>query len=170
MSLPQFTLKPWNTRIENLPVLAFGHFQDAEIPSSIQTDHPALSAQLQLAIDRKVFTGKLNSLQTFTVPDDPAAPLFVAVGLGKSEDYDSDKLRQATASLGKALNGLKVKQAALEFFGENQLEPHDAQALAEGLILGSYRFLNYQAEKEDDPVVYLEDINVLSGSTHNILS
>jgi len=162
MARPTITLEAWNTRIDNLPVLVFGLFENEDLPAFFGERHPDLAAQLAATMDAGTFKGKLNQIRAFTVPGDEAATRFLAVGLGKREDYTSDALRQAAATAGKALLDEKVNKAACEFFGETVLEPKDVQALAEGMIMGSYRFIEYQTAAEDNPTVHLEEIVVLS--------
>ncbi len=162
MTLPQLECRAWDAKIEDLPVLAFGLFQNSELPDFLRDDHPNLFSQLSLAVDQKSFTGKLNQILTLYAPDDKAAPVFVVVGLGKKAEYNSDRLRQAAASVAKSFISLNVERAAVEFFGESQLQAEDVQALAEGLIMGSYRFLDYKSEDDENPVVELKNVSVLS--------
>lgn len=158
----KLTLLSWNARIENLPVLAFGLFEGDAIPDFISSDHEKLAEQLGYAIEAGNFSGKLNEILTLFVPDDVAAPRFIVVGLGKQDKYDADKCRQAAATVGKKLLELKVGAAAVEFLGESVLEANDVQALAEGLLMGSYRFLDYKSADDENPVTELKLLSVLS--------
>lgn len=163
MSIPQLQLKPFDFTTDNLPVLVFGLFQDEAVPVHISDNHSELAAQIEAA-QEGAFKAKLNQIHGFTVPGDAAASRFLAVGLGKREDYTDDRLRKAAATVGTALRAEKVSSAAIEYLGGDALKPENVNALAEGVIMGSYQFLEYQSEKEDDPRTEIETIYILSDS------
>ncbi|MER6997818.1 leucyl aminopeptidase [Streptomyces sp. NPDC000410] len=107
------------------------------------------------AVD-KAFDGKLASvLETLgaggaegevtklPAPSGLKAPVVVAVGLGaapeKDEAYTAESLRRAAGSAARALSGTKKAAFALPIEAAE-----DAEAIAEGALLGAYAFTAYQ--------------------------
>lgn len=98
------------------------------------------------------FSGKPN--QTLLLyPHDPVKPQRVLlVGLGEADKVKGDTFRNAAATAVKEALKLKTNQVSIGVVGESGLDDHVvAQAIVEGLALGSYRFLGYKSDlKEDD--------------------
>lgn len=147
-----------STRLTDLPknqdALIFGIFSDKGLTPKFKEDHPKLTSQLTLAMENGEFKAKLNQCMVMYMPDCDAAKRYIAIGLGESSEYTSDFLRQAAATAAKQVLNLKIKSFAVEFMGEEVLKAEDAQALSEGLVMGSYRFLNYK--KSDDEYAGIE--------------
>jgi leucyl aminopeptidase len=148
--MPLFSLKHKN--LKDLPqgqeAYIFGLFSDIGLTEQFKNDHPKLSKKLTLAMENGEFEAKLNQVIVLYTPDCSTAKRHIAIGLGESKKYTADYLRQATATAAKKCIELKLSSFAIEFMGEEHLKSEDAQALAEGLVMGSYRFLNYK--KQDD--------------------
>ena len=85
-------------------------------------------------------------------PERAHAPRAALVGLGAQADIDADTLRRAAAQGASLAVKYRASTVALAVpAGETQLEFDEAraaQALVEGFILGSYRFLRYKTEDE----------------------
>ena len=91
------------------------------------------------------FTGRPNQTAVlYPLPDqDIKAPRVILVGLGKRDDFTLDKARQASATAARRARDLGVKRLAtiVHGAGTGSVDPtRAAQALAEGAILGLYRF------------------------------
>ena len=81
----------------------------------------------------------------------PAARVVV-VGLGKSKDLDLDRVRRVSGTVCTRLRRIGVKDAATIVHGAGigGLDPSSAaQALAEGALLGLYRFDKYKSGGDD---------------------
>jgi len=96
----------------------------------------------------------------------PAERLLLA-GLGKRGDFTLNRLRQA---LGKAAPALRAAGAtdfavAVDELGQDSEEI--GQAIAEGSLLGLYRFLKYKTTDENGRSKFIQKISVLTerGST-----
>src|SRR5688572_15935215 len=79
------------------------------------------------------------------------SPRVVVVGLGKSEDFDVDKVRSLSGDLARYLRRQRLKNVAVICHGAGiaGLEAEDcAAAIAEGTLLGTYRFMRHK--KADD--------------------
>jgi len=149
MSLFELTVQPLSKALETQQAYAFGVFADEGIPAELQNAHPKLGAQIALAQANGEFKAKLNQTLVCYTPSCDRSQRYIVVGLGKAPEYSKDYLRQAAASVAKKLLDLKVSQVAIEFMGESHLEVADAQALTEGLVMGSYRFLEYKQTEDN---------------------
>ncbi len=97
-------------------------------------------------------SGEITTVHTFgKIP----APRVVVAGLGKKGDFDIDAIRNLSANLIRALRKPGVSRIATIAHGAG-IGGIDAsacvQAIAEGAVLGSYRFLRHKSAtlKEDD--------------------
>jgi len=163
MSLFNLSVSKYNDLPAGQNAYVLGLFSDKGIPADFKSAHPKLSKQIDLAMENGEFKAKLNQSMVLYTPDCDTAQRYVVIGLGDADKYTADFLRQATATASKLILGLKLKSFAIEFMGENELVTDDAQSLAEGIVMGSYRFLNYK-KAEDDEYAGIEDVIVLSDS------
>jgi leucyl aminopeptidase len=93
--------------------------------------------------------GELTVLHTFGKL--PAGRVLV-VGLGKSEEFDLNRVRDLTAESCRYLRKLGVSNAATITHGAGigGLEPEAcAQAVAEGAVMGLYTFTRHKSRNED---------------------
>jgi leucyl aminopeptidase len=84
----------------------------------------------------------------------PAARVAV-VGLGKQEQFSLQKVRDVTATALRHLRRLGCQRVASVVLGAGAggLEPQQcAQAMAEGAIMGLYRFRRYKADEDEREV------------------
>ena len=78
---------------------------------------------------------------------------IILVGLGSKDKLTNDKLRSLAAKISSQLNNEYVSIDSESF---NLNDSFNAQAFSEGLILGTYKFLNYKSKK--DKKINLEKI------------
>ena len=99
------------------------------------------------------FTGELNkTLLLYPEAGSVRATRVLVVGLGKQQDFDLERARQAAGTAARKLQALGVTRAAtvLHGGGAGGLEVEEAaQALAEGSVLSCYRFDDYRTDKTD---------------------
>ena len=160
MSLFKLNLKSYKASPAGQAVYIFGIFSDLGVPTEFKSAHPNLTQQIELALENGEFTAKLNQALVLYSPTCKAAKRYMVIGLGESKKYTADFLRQAAATAAKKVLDLKLPTLAMEFMGEAYLNTDDAQALTEGLVLGSYRFLNYK--NSDDEFAGIETVTILS--------
>src|SRR3954470_3086955 len=113
-------------------------------------------------LDGRGFTGKLG--QTAALPgvltDGEPGPAAIVVGLGPSSELGPDGFRRAGGALARAASRHEVLAVRLLDAVATPAERADsAQALVEGLVLGSYRFATY---KSDPKPSALDRVVVLS--------
>ena len=92
------------------------------------------------------------------------SPRVVVLGLGKQDEFDVDKVRSLSGDLARYLRRLRVKHVAVLCHGAGigGLPAEDcAAAIAEGTLLGSYRFMRHK--KADDET----DIETLTIVEHD---
>lgn len=80
------------------------------------------------------------------------APRVVVAGLGKQKDFDIDAVRNLAANLARFVRKPGIKDVATIAHGAGigGLDPEAcAQAIAEGALLGEYRFLKHKAPDND---------------------
>jgi len=102
------------------------------------------------------FTGKAGS--TCVVPGDDGR-IVVALGLGPAADVDVPTYRRAAAALARAARRqTHLAVDVLDGVPEGMDRPAVAQALVEGVLLGSYR---YTALKSDPEPTHIESLTVV---------
>ncbi len=113
----------------------------------------ALKGRISELIALGDITGKKGALSTFhSFGAIPAARIAV-LGLGKSEDFDEHTVRDLVAETVRKLRKPGVKHIATLAHGAG-IAGLDAkavgQAIAEGALLGSYRFEQFKSKKDSD--------------------
>jgi leucyl aminopeptidase len=81
------------------------------------------------------------------------APRVVVAGLGKPDDFNLDKVRDLSANLARFLRRQRLGDAAVIAHGAGigGMEPEAcAAAIAEGTLLGLYRFLRHKKPPEEE--------------------
>lgn len=114
-------------------------------------------------------SGAEGELTKLPAPDGLKVPVVIAAGLGpvpeKDGAYDAEALRRAAGSAARSLTGSKKAGFALPI-----ASVEDAEAIAEGALLGAYAFTAYQGgenklapkgAKADGPKLPLGEIAVL---------
>lgn len=107
------------------------------------------------------FTGKLNSTILIHTYGRLAAERLLLVGLGKRNELNLDKVRQAAGSAAKAVGSSRVPRFASVLHRTVASLPRAIDASLEGYLLGSYRFDVYKTQKKHEPV--LEEMVMLAG-------
>lgn len=117
----------------------------ASVPEPLRT---ALG-DLEPFMRRAGFTGKAD--ETLLVPTGgPAvAPAALLVGVGPAAEVDPGRIRRAAAAAARrATKAATVGTTLLDAPGLGADRPAVAQALAEGFVLGGYRFLTHKSRPE----------------------
>ena len=138
------------------PLVAVGMFENGELTSLGQEIDRSLNGVISKAIELGDLNGKAEKYRTFYQDDRQ----ILVMGLGKGEDFDSEALRRAGGSIAKAALGKKIDSIAVECICPNS-DSKDCQALAEGLVLGSYQFNDYRTGEQEGPD--LERATILGG-------
>ncbi|MCC7161811.1 MAG: leucyl aminopeptidase [Anaerolineae bacterium] len=141
-------------------------FQDEPLSgAAAQVDH-ALGGEIQRALDNKEFSARYTlHFAFYSMGTLPAARVAV-VGLGKRDKHKLDRARRAAADGVKDLRKLGAKRVALTVPAEGLDLAKAAQATAEGIVMGLFRFQKYftaaaDALWEDDFRNELESVTIL---------
>ncbi|MET9663385.1 leucyl aminopeptidase [Streptomyces sp. NPDC006510] len=103
----------------------------------------AFDGKLATVLEALGAAGAEGEVTKLPAPDGLKVPVVIAVGLGsvpkKDEAYGTEALRRAAGSAARALTGSKKAGFALPV-----ASVEDAEAIAEGALLGAYAFTAYQ--------------------------
>jgi len=147
-----------NKGLENFDgdLLAFGLFEDGSLTDLGNKANDLLNGQIKKAFELKDLNGKEGESQLFYNGNSR----YLIIGLGKKEKFDLVGMRKAGGSVSKYAISKKIGNIVAESFGDKNSNDF-SQALAEGLILGSYQFKGYQTSKKDE-IFPLESAGVLN--------
>lgn len=106
-----------------------------------------LKEQVEKLLSAENFKGKEESLVKVNMLVKGEVRVFYVVGLGKKEKAGEDNYRVASALVAKRANKDKLK---VLYVYAGSLDYRLSKAIAEGLILGSYRFDKYKTKKEEE--------------------
>jgi len=140
---------------------------DGPVPASGSEDvDAALGNTLAATLSALGATGRQDELTKISSGGATAAPLIVAVGLGK-EDQGGERarlesLRRAAGSAVRAVNGGKTRSIALSLPAGDAAE---TEAVALGALLGRYSFTRYRTTDADGAgTANSPSLTVLSGA------
>ncbi|HEY6041258.1 MAG TPA: leucyl aminopeptidase [Anaerolineae bacterium] len=125
----------------------------------------ALGGQIGQVLAHQVITGKFGEAHVmFTFNKLPAARVCV-VGLGKREQLTLDRVRHAAASGVRALRESGAKNVASVLLGVEEVNFETsacAEAIAEGIAMGVWKFQKYHTEEPDKKQI--ESVTLLAGN------
>ena len=104
-------------------------------------------------IEKEKFKGKLNEIYVLPTYGKIPADKVLVVGLGKSEEFNLNKIREVSAKIIKKVKSLKAKNVCsiLHGAGTAGLDAFNcAQMIAEGSIIGDYEFKKYKSKDDDE--------------------
>lgn len=98
-------------------------------------------------------TGKLNELVAVPAPAGLKARWLLVVGLGKADDLVLDRVRQVAAVAARRAQAQKRTSLAFPVVvGKGITAEAAGQAIAEGLLLGTYRYTAFKSLKAEERV------------------
>ncbi len=113
----------------------------------------ALDGAISRLIAEGDIRGKAGELVTVHTLGRLPAPRVVVAGLGSREGFDIDAVRNLAANVVRALRRPGIRRVATLAHGAGigGLDPEAcAQAIAEGSLLGGYRFLKHKSAADDE--------------------
>jgi len=111
-----------------------------------------LGPAVEQIIKRKEFTGEFGQMKLINTLRKLPAENVLLVGLGKRDEFTLEQLRRVSGSASRALrdNGIKSFATTLHTMTTKKATLREqAQAVAEGSILGSYQFTKYKTQNRD---------------------
>jgi leucyl aminopeptidase len=113
---------------------------------------------IKRVLEGRDFEGKL--FQTFVLypRDSSSVKRIILVGLGKKEEFNMEKLRGAFATAARQVRALNVKEfsTSLQFKTDKLPLDQKAQAVAEGISLGLYKFTAFKTIDKDKKNTFRE--------------
>lgn len=151
------------------PLLALSCFEGAEgVPEPLRAIDQALDGQLAEIFERGDFKARTgDTLLVYPRKGKMGAERLLLVGLGKAESIDAERVRRAAGTAVKRAAQLGVDRLSVAFrsgSGAGLLDPESiGQALAEGAVLGAYRFDEFKSAREDEdpPRTRVQNVELL---------
>ena len=125
----------------------------------------AIGGVISKLIELGEIRGKAGELTLVHTPGQLPSPRILVAGLGKPAEFDVDAIRTLSANTIRRLRKPSIKRVATIVHGAGiaGLPAADCtQALVEGAVLGSYRFLKHK--KTDDDQSSIEDLFIVEHS------
>lgn len=144
--------------------LVLGVWQDrTDLPLLRQLDS-SLNGALRQAVSSGAFAGKAGETLLLHAGATLPAARVLLTGLGSVDENSAEALRLGAAEAGRILQQQHVTEAAVGLSEEppgNLALEAAMQALAEGVLLGNYRFDRYLTRKRDELPPLLEQVRLL---------
>jgi leucyl aminopeptidase len=160
-SIRDLALTVGNPSTFETDVMVVGFYEGGVLEGTIAELDGATGGMLKRAMECGEFKGELNEALLLYTLQGPAARVLL-IGLGKRDDLTPERIRSAAASAARRCRDMGAKKAAAPLYGRGSPIPADdaAQAFAEGVILGTYQYLEYRT-KDREKVKVLERLDVL---------
>ncbi|HYB43346.1 MAG TPA: M17 family peptidase N-terminal domain-containing protein, partial [Candidatus Methylomirabilis sp.] len=147
MKLSLETRSPADARAD---VLVVGRHSDAgRVPPDVSALDSRLDGLLSAVLKTERFEGKPGQISHFPTAGRIAAGRVLVVGLGPRRPSDAEAVRRAASSAVRRARDLGASSAAVSMPADGLSAQARAQAVAEGAILGTYRFDRYLKEKSE---------------------
>ena len=124
-----------------------------EINGATASVDKALDGVIGGLIRRGEMKGKLGEVGIVHTLDKLSAGLVAVAGLGKPQDFNLDRLRQAAGEFCRSLRKLNCRKIATILHGAGSGEitlEASAEAITEGSLLGLYNFQKYKKSEYED--------------------
>jgi len=125
-------------------LFAVGVFEDLNLSVIGKEADKYLDGQISAAITNGDIKGKKGETSLLY----GKKKRILVVGLGDKKKFDEEAVRLAGGTVLKTAISKKLKTVAMELFGGGKAASY-SQALAEGIILGSYQFITYKTQDKE---------------------
>ncbi len=122
----------------------------------------ALGGMILRLIKRGDFKARPGAVHLLYPEGGIAAERLALAGMGKRADFTLNRLRQAAGKAASALRTAGAQDITILIDGLNQDHEETGQAVAEGGVLGLYRFLRYKTNEENDRKKEIQKIMLLT--------
>jgi len=127
--------------------------------------HSFFGKTLESAIKTDSFKGDLG--KKIELYSDGKISKIAVYGLGLKNKFDSDKLRSLAANIIRNVELNKVSSVSIDSNSFGLDKSDNAQAFAEGLLLGQYKFLDYKSKQNKSS---LKNITFIGNANLNSLN
>jgi len=132
-------------------ILVIGAFENLKNNQQIKEINKQLDGKLIKAIEIENFNGKIKS--QLLVHGNNKNKRILILGLGKKNNYATDRARSISADLSKYANSLKLKTLVIDGDSLGLNKTDITEAFIEGLVLGTYSFENYKTKDKGKQVL-----------------
>jgi len=164
----KFEARPGDVSTIATDAVVAGIYQGDEIPGGAAGElNMALGGIIADLIKSGEVKGKLNELHVLHTLGKIPARLVVVAGMGKRDEWDTDKLRDLAGEAVRTLHKHKAKSAALALWAGGEGRPEHAEsarAVAEGCLLGAYLYRRHMTK--DDNGHEVEEIVLLENNSN----
>ena len=108
-----------------------------------------LGGSLSKVLKQEKFQGKLGDQILYHASNGIRAPRVIIAGLGKKEDFSEETLRRASAGAAVAARDSASTRVSYTLPVGKVREDLACRAIAEGAILGSYRFTKFKTREDE---------------------
>ena len=129
-------------QIASADLLAIGVFEDKSLTDLGRSFDDAGDSVISKAMDLGDVKGQTGETNMFYIN----GQRILLVGLGKKDKFNASKVRLAAGRVSRISISKKVDSLAVECFCSDL---DNCQAMGEGLILGSYQFLDYKTRNKE---------------------
>ncbi len=140
LSKVNLSSKKWNE--VDVGMIAVGIYEDKSFTSLANIINDSSGKIFTNAIKIGDVKGKNGESHIFYLDD----LRILLLGLGKKEDCNSNIIRLAAGKASRVAIEKKISDIAVECFSKSD---DNCQALGEGLVLGSYQFLDYKTKSQE---------------------
>ena len=124
-------------------LIAVGVYKDQSLTPLAQEVDKAIGGLITQGINLKDIKGKIGQSHFFYAE----GKMIAVLGLGERDKVDSNSIRLAAGAAARAAISRKVRSVVVECFCSGL---DSCQPMGEGLVLGSYQFLDYKTKDEEN--------------------
>jgi leucyl aminopeptidase len=138
---------------------AVGVYKNKTLTTLAEKIDEKFNGVFQNAIKLGDVKGKVEETHLFYLGD----KRVLLIGLGDEEKINTESIRTVSGKVSRFAIDKKISSVAIECFCEIE---GSCQAMGEGLVLGSYQFLNHKTDKEN--LFQLEKATVLNSKSDEV--
>ncbi|MFQ5964371.1 MAG: leucyl aminopeptidase [Candidatus Scalinduaceae bacterium] len=150
----KISVKSGRAEKELTDVIVISLFEDAkEIPAELDALNKASGNVISNLLESNDFTGKLNEVLMIPTNKKIKPKRLMLVGLGKSKELSSDKIRQAAGTTARTIQGKKLKNFEMLLYNTNYKDipiEDTTRSIVEGVLLSLYNFTMYKTLKKEE--------------------
>ena len=121
------------------------------LEGKLQVSNEELNKNIKFAEERELFSGKNGEVYTFTKSANDTIQTVVLVGLGKEEDLNLDKVREATGKGVKKIKALGLTNIFLRVPHTENIKLEELiKAMATSAKLANYTFNKYKTDAKEE--------------------
>jgi leucyl aminopeptidase len=159
MKIRVLTDKPEQMKVDGLVLPVFEN--EDRYPVLDHADQ-LLGGMIDRLIKRGEFKPEPGNVHVLYPEGRMAAERILLAGMGKRKDLTMQRLRQAAGKSAPALRSAGAEQMAIAAQGIGLDSAETGQALAEGALLGCYRFVKYKTKQDNSGTKELRTISLLA--------